>query len=98
MVLTFEEVEHTPANLRGSDVVEARFVEFVPNVRVVQEIDFESNDPAFAGPMRMTWSLAPFQPELKLPSPAKNVPDGIAKEDHAMGLRSSLENLAAFVE
>jgi uncharacterized protein YndB with AHSA1/START domain len=99
MVLTYEEVEHTPGkSSEDSDVVEARFVELVPNVRVVQEIDFESNDPAFAGPMRMTWSLAPVPTGTEVAISCENVPDGIAKEDHAMGLRSSLENLAAFVE
>ena len=40
-----------------SDVVEARFVSLEPGVSVVQEIDFESDDPAFAGTMTMTWDL-----------------------------------------
>jgi hypothetical protein len=34
-----------------SDIVEARFVDIVPNARVVQAIDFVSDDPAFAGTM-----------------------------------------------
>ena len=29
---------------------------------------------------------------------AENVPPGISAEDHSAGVRSSLENLAAFVE
>jgi len=32
-----------------SDIVEARFIDIVPGVRVVQEVNFVSNDPAFAG-------------------------------------------------
>ncbi len=40
-----------------SDIVEARFVEIVPNVRVVQAVDFVSDDPAFAGTMTMTWTV-----------------------------------------
>jgi hypothetical protein len=31
----------------------------VPNERVVQQVVFESDDPAFAGTMTMSWSLAP---------------------------------------
>ena len=32
-----------------SDVVQARFVSVEPGVRVMQEVDFESDDPSFAG-------------------------------------------------
>ena len=38
--------------------MEARFVDVVPNVRVVQAVDFVSDDPAFAGTMTMTWELS----------------------------------------
>src|ERR671921_1466532 len=38
-----------------SDIVEARYVALVPGVRVVQAVDFASDDPAFAGTMTMTW-------------------------------------------
>jgi hypothetical protein len=31
-----------------ADIVEARFVDVVPNVRVVQAVDFVSDAPAFA--------------------------------------------------
>src|ERR1700749_2230417 len=37
----------------NSDVVDARFIELVPNARVVQAVDFISNDPANAGTMTM---------------------------------------------
>jgi hypothetical protein len=40
-----------------SDIVEARFVEIVPEVRVVQAVDFVSDDLAFAGTMTMTWEV-----------------------------------------
>ena len=37
-----------------SDIVEARFVDVVPNVRLVQAVDFVTYDPAFIGTMVMT--------------------------------------------
>jgi uncharacterized protein YndB with AHSA1/START domain len=40
-----------------SDVVEARFADLVDGLRVVQEVDFISDDPAFRGTMTMTWDL-----------------------------------------
>ena len=40
-----------------SDIVEARFVDVVPGVRVVQAVDFVSDDPTRAGTMTMTWEV-----------------------------------------
>ena len=81
----------------GSDVVEARFVEIVPGERVVQAVDFVSDDPANAGTMTMTWSLEPVDGGTRVEIRAENVPVGISAEDHAVGLRSSLDQLAAYV-
>lgn len=80
-----------------SDVVEARFVEIVAGERLVQAVDFVSGDPAFAGTMTMTWELAAVDGGTRVDIRAEDVPVGISAEDHATGLRSSLENLAAYV-
>ena len=81
-----------------SDVVEARFVELVPDVRLVQAVEFVSDDPAFAGTMTMTWSLEPVDGGTLVTIRADAVPPGISAEDHAAGMAASLENLARFVE
>jgi uncharacterized protein YndB with AHSA1/START domain len=81
-----------------SDVVEARFVEIVPDERVVQAVDFVSDDPAFAGTMTMTWQLSDEDGGTRVDIRADDVPPGISAEDHAMGMRSTLANLAAFLE
>jgi uncharacterized protein YndB with AHSA1/START domain len=81
-----------------SDVVEARYLDIAPNVRVVQAVDFVSDDPAFAGTMTMTWAVEAVDGGTRVEIIADDVPDGISAEDHAAGLASSLENLAAFVE
>lgn len=81
-----------------TDVVEGRFAELVPNERVVQLVTFQSDDPAFGGAMRMIWSLSPAPGGTEVMITAENVPAGISKEDHDVGLRSTLENLARFVE
>ena len=80
-----------------SDVVEARFVRLVPGKRVVQEVDFESDDPSFAGTMTMTWQLTPVDGGTLVEIFAEDVPEGISAEDHAAGMTSSLENLAIHV-
>lgn len=81
-----------------SDVVDGRFVDLVPGSRVVQAVDFVSDDPAFSGTMTMTWELTAVDAGTHVEIRAEDVPDGITAEDHAAGLTSSLANLAAFLE
>ncbi|MFL5816934.1 MAG: SRPBCC family protein [Conexibacter sp.] len=80
-----------------TDVVEARFVAIVPGARVVQAVDFVSDDSAFSGTMTMTWEVAPVEGGTRVEIRADDVPAGISAEDHAAGLASSLRNLAAYV-
>jgi uncharacterized protein YndB with AHSA1/START domain len=81
-----------------TDVVEARFVRLVPGVEVVQEVDFESDDPRVAGTMTMTWRLSPVDGGTLVAITADDVSDGISAEDHATGMGSSLANLAAHLD
>jgi uncharacterized protein YndB with AHSA1/START domain len=98
MTLTYEGSDH-PVHGKASensDVVEGRFIELSVNERIVQLIEFESDDSAFAGTMKMTWSLTPVPGGTEVTFVC--VPEGIRKEDRDVGLRSSLENLAAIAE
>jgi uncharacterized protein YndB with AHSA1/START domain len=81
----------------GTDVVEATFVEVTPGVRIVQEVDFVSDDPAFAGTMRMIWEVTARGAASEVVFRAEDVPSGISAEDHRAGLAASLRNLAEYV-
>lgn len=81
-----------------SDVVEVRYLDIVPNDRVVQAVDFEADDPRFAGTMTMIWTVREERDSTQVDVVADDVPDGISAEDHAVGMESSLANLARFVE
>lgn len=99
LVLTYDD----PASVTGkatvdSDIVEARFIEITEGSRVVQAVDFVSDDPEFAGTMTMIWEVRPADGQTTVRITAEDVPDGISAEDHAQGLASSLANLAAYVE
>jgi uncharacterized protein YndB with AHSA1/START domain len=99
MVLTYADAAGAPGKATAdSDIVEARFVEVVPGSRVVQEVDFVSDDPSYAGTMTMTWAATAAGAGTRVDMTADNVPDGIAASDHAAGLASSLANLAAYLE
>ena len=98
MVLTYAD----PSTSRGkatvnSDIVEARFVDIVSGVRVVQAVDFVSDDPDYAGTMTMTWEVTAVEGGTRVDITADDVPDAVSPEDHAAGLNSSLVNLADYL-
>jgi uncharacterized protein YndB with AHSA1/START domain len=98
MVLTYTDASGSRGKATAdSDVVDVRFVEIVPDVRIVQAVDFESDNPAFAGTMTMTWELVPADEGTRVEIRADNVPEGISAEDHAAGIASSLDNLASYL-
>jgi len=82
----------------NTDVVEGRFVELQPGRKVVQVIAFASPDPDFAGEMTMTWSLAATPDGALVTIVAEDVPSGISRADHEVGMASTLANLARFLE
>jgi hypothetical protein len=99
MVLTYADPSAAPGKTTAdSDIVEARFVDIVPGARVVQAVEFVSDDPAFAGTMTITWEVTAVDAGTRVDIRADDVPDGISAEDHAAGLASSLTNLAAHLE
>jgi uncharacterized protein YndB with AHSA1/START domain len=99
MVLTYADASGAPGKATAdSDIVEGRFLDVVPGARVVQAVDFVSDDPAYAGTMTMTWEVTAVDAGTRVEIRADDVPDGIAAEDHAAGLASSLANLAGYLE
>jgi uncharacterized protein YndB with AHSA1/START domain len=99
MVLTYPDASGAPGKATAdSDIVEARFVDIVPGQRIVQAVDFVSDNPANAGTMTMTWQVTEVDAGTRVDIIAEDVPDGISAEDHAAGLASSLTKLAAYLE
>jgi len=99
LVLTYTDASAARGkSTAATDIVESRFVDLVPGVRVVQAVDFVSDDPAYAGTMTMTWEVAEVDGGTRVDIIADNVPDGITADDHAAGLASSLVNLAKYLE
>jgi uncharacterized protein YndB with AHSA1/START domain len=80
------------------DVFQGRFLELTPDKRIVELIEFESDDPAFAGAMTVTTTLAPIPGGTEVIILCENVPVGIQPGDHFKGMESTLKNLAAFTE
>lgn len=98
MALIYEDQTARGKTSEHVDVVEGRFHELVPNERVMEVVTFASDDPAFAGEMTITTSLAPVASGTEVTIACANVPAGISASDHQAGLASTLANLAAFTE
>ena len=81
-----------------ADVFQGRFLELTPDRRIVELIEFESGDPAFAGAMTVTTTLVPVPGGTKVTFLCENVPVGIQPGDHYKGMMSTLKNLAAFTQ
>lgn len=100
ITLRYDEPGHATPGKSGEheDVVAGRFVELVPDRRIAWATEFQSDDPAFPCEMRMVWSLEPIGDGTRVTVVCENVPEGIRKQDHDAGLKSTLANLAAFTE
>lgn len=98
MTLRYSEAEGAPGkSTENTDVVDAQFADLVPDERVVWSVRFDSDDPAYAGVMQMSWLLNGVEGGTQVTILAEDVPSGIGEESHAAGLRSSLENLAKYL-
>jgi len=80
-----------------TDVVEARFVDLVPDTRIVFSVDFVSDDHAYDDTMIMTWEVIPVDGGTRVEFTADNVPGAVSEGDHVAGMESSLAKLAGYL-
>jgi uncharacterized protein YndB with AHSA1/START domain len=81
-----------------TDTYHGRFVELVPDERVVEELEFETVDPALAGTMRMTTTLTDAGAGTTVTVVHQDLPDAVAPADNELGTRMALAKLAQLVE
>ena len=99
IILTYEVDHSNPGKTsENTDVSQGKFLELVPDKRIVLSVTFDSEDPVFSGEMIQKWLLEGVLGGTKVTIICENVPEGIRKEDHEIGLRSTLENLAFYTE
>ena len=100
MSLTYQKPELSPGGktTADTDTFHGRFVQMIPCEKIVEAVQFESDDPRFSGEMTITTSFADTDEGTEITLLCENIPAGIRPEDNEMGSRSSLENLAVFLE
>lgn len=82
----------------GADVFVGEFLILEPATRIVERVRFESDDPSFAEAMTVTTSFRPVDGGTEVQIVCENVPAAISSADHALGMTSTLANLAAYTE
>jgi uncharacterized protein YndB with AHSA1/START domain len=96
--LTYDAPTGTGKTTSHTDTHHGRFVELVPDERVVQIVEFETSDPALQGEMRITWELADADGGTDVIGTHEGLPPGVSPADNELGWRMSLDKLAALVE
>lgn len=80
------------------DSFRGRFLELVPDQKIVEVTEFESDNPQFAGEMQITTTLADTDEGTQITMIFEGIPPGIRPEDNEIGTTQSLEKLATLLE
>jgi len=96
--LTYDAPRATGKTSAHTDTYHGRFIELVPDRKVVEAVEFETADPAMQGEMTITFSLADADGGTEVAAVHDRLPPGLSPADNEAGWRSSLAKLAALVE
>lgn len=96
--LTYEDPAADGKTSAHTDTFHGTFVELVPGSKVVQVIEFESDDPAMQGEMTVSYVLTEHNDGTELVGVHENVPAGVSPSANELGWRMSIGKLAALVE
>ena len=96
--LTYDEPTGAGKTTAHTDTYHGHFTKLVPNERVVEVDEFETEDPALRGEMTITITLADADGGTNLLAVHDRLPPGVSSTDNETGWRMALANLAAFVE
>jgi uncharacterized protein YndB with AHSA1/START domain len=96
--LTYESKSESGKTSAHTDTYHGHFIELVPDERIVERLEFETDDPALAGEMKVTTTLRDVEGGTELSARHEGLPPGVSLEDNELGWRMSLEKLARVVE
>ncbi|WRZ88472.1 SRPBCC domain-containing protein [Streptomyces sp. NBC_01007] len=96
--LTHDVPNATGKSKAHTDTYHGRFVELVPDERVVEVVEFETADPGLHGEMTMTTELTEADGGTEVVIVHEGVPDAVPAADNETGTRMALDHLARLVE
>jgi uncharacterized protein YndB with AHSA1/START domain len=95
--LTYDAARAVGKTASRTDTYHGYFAALVPGERVVEVIEFETDDPALAGEMTMTTTIAAAGRGVQVAVLHEGLPAGVSAEDNETGTRMALDNLAALL-
>ena len=100
MSLTYQDPAHSRRGKTSgdTDTFQGRFVELVPDEKIVEVVTFESQDPRFAGDMKITTRLTDTGEGTRVAILCEDIPAGVRPQDNETGCRQSLGKLAALLD
>ena len=96
--LTYDAPSGVGKTTAHTDTYHGRFVQLVPDERVVEVVEFETADPALRGEMTITIALADADGGTEVVAAHDHLPPGLSPADNEAGWRLALAKLAALVE
>jgi uncharacterized protein YndB with AHSA1/START domain len=96
--LTYDTPTTTGKTDGRSDTFHGRFLELVPNTRVVQVVEFQTSDPEMQGEMTVTYTLDADGGGTTVTGQHDNLPPGLSESDNELGWHISMSKLASLVE
>ena len=97
--LTYDAPTGTGKTAAHTDAYRGRFVRLVPNETVVEEDEFETNDPGLRGTMMSTITLTDAPDGgTDVVGVHERLPPGVSAEDNETGWRMALAKLTALAE
>jgi uncharacterized protein YndB with AHSA1/START domain len=96
--LTYDEPAGIGKTTSQTDSFHGRFVELVPDTKVVQVVEFETDDPSVTGEMTITYTLADAEGGTQVTGRHENLPAGVNPADNELGWSISLGKLADLLE
>lgn len=96
--LSYDAPTGTGKTTAHTDTYHGRFVKLVKDERVVEVVEFETEDPAMRGEMTITITLADADGATDVLAVHDRLPPGLSTADNEVGWRSSFAKLASLVE
>jgi uncharacterized protein YndB with AHSA1/START domain/uncharacterized damage-inducible protein DinB len=96
--LTYDQQTGGGKTSAQTDTFHGTFVKLVPDTEVVQQVEFETSEPALQGAMTITYSLSDAGDGTDLVGLHENVPPGVSPADNELGWQLSIDKLARLVE
>ncbi|MBZ0273082.1 SRPBCC family protein [bacterium] len=96
--LTYDDPAAVGKSNAHTDTYHGRFVELEPNEKVVEVVEFETDNPAMQGEMTVTITLADTDGGTEILAIHDGLPPGLSPADNETGWNMSLDNLARLVE